>query len=265
MIETRLENERLAASYASARDEAVAASHAKSTFLANMSHELRTPLNAIIGFSDVMKTGLFGDLNGRYQEYAEDIYGSGSHLLALVNDMLDLARIEAGRMRIEPQVFDAVESLDQVRRFIESKATSKGQSITLEIEDGIKLIAADQRAFKQMALNLASNAVKFTQEGGVISIGLAQNAETAVLRVTDNGPGIAADKLTTIFNPFERGDDTYSGAAGGTGLGLALVNALAKLHGGHARIDSKAGQGTTVSVYLPDAIPRESEIQKAAA
>jgi two-component system cell cycle sensor histidine kinase PleC len=265
MIETRLENERLAAGFAIARDEALAASHAKSAFLANMSHELRTPLNAIIGFSDVMKTGLFGELNGRYQEYAEDIFGSGSHLLALVNDLLDLARIEAGRMGIEPQVFDAAEVLDQVSRFVELKAAGKRQTITLDIEPGAELLNADPRAFKQIALNLAANAVKFTQEGGRIAIALSSRGSSAVLKISDNGPGIPASKLTSIFNPFERVDDTYSGASGGTGLGLALVQALAKLHGGHPRIDSQLGQGTAVSVHLPDCITVPASFQRVAA
>jgi signal transduction histidine kinase len=254
MIFTQIDNGLLAESYAVARDQARAASRAKSAFLANMSHELRTPLNAIIGFSDVMKSSLFGPLDARYREYATDINDSGSHLLALVNDLLDLARIEAGKMKIEPQPFDAIEALWQARRQVEADAEAKGHTITLSLAPDIEEIEADHRAFRKIAANLVSNAVKFTQAGGAIEIGLRRDGADAVLWVADNGPGIPTEKLETIFRSFERVDESYSVAAGGSGLGLALVQALAGLHGGTAAIDSEEGRGTTVTVRLPGAV-----------
>jgi len=253
MISTQIDNGLLAESYAIARDQARAASRAKSAFLANMSHELRTPLNAIIGFSDVMKSGLFGPLDDRYREYATDINDSGSHLLAVVNDLLDLARIEAGKMKVEPQPFDAIEALRQVRRMVETDAEAKRQTINLSLAPEMEEIEADNKAFRKIAANLVSNAVKFTQPGGMIEIGLRRDGVDAVLWVADNGPGIPAEKLETIFRSFERVDDSYSVASGGSGLGLALVQAFAGLHGGSATIDSQEGHGTTVTVRLPNA------------
>jgi two-component system cell cycle sensor histidine kinase PleC len=255
MIFTQIDNGLLAESYAVARDQARAASRAKSAFLANMSHELRTPLNAIIGFSDVMKSTLFGPLDARYQEYAADINDSGSHLLALVNDLLDLARIEAGKMQIEAQPFDVIEALRQVRRMLEADAEAKRQTITLTLDPQLEEIEADSRAFRKIVANLASNAVKFTQAGGLIEIGLRRDGEDAVLWVSDNGPGIPAEKLETIFRSFERVDDSYSVAASGSGLGLALVQAFAGLHGGSTMLESVEGRGTTVTVRLPNAVP----------
>lgn len=254
MIETRLQNEKLLASVAAARDEAEAASRAKSAFLANMSHELRTPLNAILGFSDVMKDALFGELAPRYRDYAADIHGSGSHLLALINDLLDIAKIEAGRMQVTPQPVDVEEELSQVARLLQPKAREKRQTIQLALELAPDEVMVDARAFKQIAFNLAGNAVKFTQGSGTIEIGLRDEAGDAVLWVRDNGPGIAAEKLERLFRPFERVDNAYSGAHGGTGLGLALVKALAGLHGGAVEIASEVGEGTTVTVRFPAAV-----------
>ncbi len=263
MIFTQIDNGLLAESYAVARDQARAASRAKSAFLANMSHELRTPLNAIIGFSDVMKSSLFGPLDARYREYAADINDSGSHLLALVNDLLDLARIEAGKMQIEPQAFDVVDALQQARRLVEADVDAKGQTLTLILPPDMDEIEADNRAFRKIAANLVGNAVKFTQPGGAIEVGMRREGMDAVLWVTDNGPGIAPEKLETIFRSFERADNSYSVAVGGSGLGLALVQALAGLHGGMAKIASEEGRGTTVTVHLPGAAgavsPRQSD------
>jgi signal transduction histidine kinase len=254
MIETRLLNEGLVATIAGARDEAEEASRAKSNFLANMSHELRTPLNAIIGFSDIMKSGLFGELDARYRSYAEDINDSGAHLLALINDLLDIAKIEAGRMQVAPQPVDVADTLHQVARLLQPRAREKLQTLNLVLDRAPHEILVDARAFRQIALNLAGNAVKFTQAGGAVEIGLSAEGSDAVLWVRDDGPGIAGDKLERLFRPFERVDNAYSGAHGGTGLGLALVKALAGLHGGTVAIDSAFGEGTTVTVHFPGAV-----------
>ncbi len=254
MIETRLLNEGLVATIAGARDEAEAASRAKSNFLANMSHELRTPLNAIIGFSDIMKDGLFGALDARYRSYAEDINTSGGHLLALINDLLDIAKIEAGRMQVTPQAVDVAEEMHQIARLLQPRAREKLQTIALALDAAPHEILVDGRAFKQIALNLAGNAVKFTQAGGAVEIGLRAEGGDAVFWVSDDGPGIAGDRLERLFRPFERIDNAYSGAHGGTGLGLALVKALAGLHGGTVAIESATGQGTKVTVRFPGAV-----------
>lgn len=253
MIETRFQNEALLADFARSRDAAEAANRAKSNFLANISHELRTPLNAIIGFSDVMRAGLFGQLDTRYRGYAQDIHGSGEHLLDLINDLLDIAKIEAGRMDVAPELFAPGDELRQIARLLGPRARENRQSLTLALDRAPGEMLADARAFKQIVLNLAGNAVKFTQSGGTIEIGVRDEGGDAVLWVRDNGPGIPADRIEGLFNPFERVDNAYSGANGGTGLGLSLVKALAGLHGGTVALESELGEGTLVSVRFPGA------------
>ena len=253
MIETRFQNEALLAEHERSRVAAEEANRAKSNFLANISHELRTPLNAIIGFSDVMREGLFGRLDARYQSYAEDIHGSGEHLLSLINDLLDIAKIEAGRMAIVPEAFSPADEVQQVARLIGPKARDKRQTVSVALANAPAEMLADMRAFKQIALNIAGNAVKFTQAGGAIEIGVRDENGDAVLWVRDNGPGIPADRIAALFKPFERVDNAYSGAAGGTGLGLSLVKALAGLHGGTVTLESEVGDGTLVSVRFPGA------------
>lgn len=234
------------------RYEAEASSSAKTAFLANMSHELRTPLNAILGFSDIIARQALGpDANDRYAEYARDINASGAHLLSLINDLLDVAKIEAGRMEIDPRPLDAVTLIETVERMMLPRARARGQRLHHRAAHDLPLVVADERAVKQILLNLVSNAVKFTPEGGDIDVSCARSGPGVLLRVSDNGPGIAPDKQERVFQPFSQIDNRYGHASGGTGLGLALVRGLAELHGGRAWIDSTLGEGTTVNVYLP--------------
>ncbi len=254
MIETQYENQMLNERLVAACVEAQTASRAKSEFLANMSHELRTPLNAILGFSEIMRDELLGALSARYRDYAADIHGSGAHLLALINDLLDISKIEAGRIQIAPEEIDVRDALEQAARFVAPRAAEMGQTVSLALDAAPPGVRADVRAFRQIVLNLAGNAVKFTQAGGAIEIGLRAEGADAVLWVADNGPGIPKDRLATIFHPFERVDNAYSRASEGAGLGLALVQALAGLHGGAASIESDLGAGVKVTVRLPGAV-----------
>ena len=235
------------------RFEAEAANAAKTTFLANMSHELRTPLNAILGFSDIIAHQALGPREiARYAEYAGDIHTSGAHLLSLINDLLDVAKIEAGRMEIDPQPLDAVPLLESVKRLMASRALAKGQSLDFDVARDLPSLVADPRAFKQIVLNLVTNAVKFTPNGGRIKVECGGgNGNAFVVSVQDNGPGIPKEKLAKIFKPFSQVDNRYDSNGGGTGLGLALVQGLAQLHGGMASIESEVGAGTKVTVYFP--------------
>jgi two-component system cell cycle sensor histidine kinase PleC len=259
MLAVRFANEDLTDALRLARDDALrkrfeaeAANASKTIFLANMSHELRTPLNAILGFSDIIAEQSFGAAIGRYREYARDIHNSGAHLLSLINDLLDVAKIEAGKMEIDPQPLDPVPLLESVQRIMVSRATAKGQTLDFAIAPELPELVADPRAFKQIVLNLVNNAVKFTPNGGhiAVSCGSATGGGFIVF-VQDNGPGIPSEKLAKIFEPFSQVDNRYDSGGGGTGLGLALVQGLAKLHGGFASIESEADSGTKVTVYLP--------------
>jgi two-component system cell cycle sensor histidine kinase PleC len=235
------------------RYEAEAANSAKTNFLANMSHELRTPLNAILGFSDIIAQQTLGpDARDRYAEYAADIHASGSHLLSLINDLLDVAKIEAGKMEIDPQPLDLAGVMAGIERLIAPRARARRQILRYNVEPGLPSLLADERAFKQIALNLISNAVKFTPEKGRVDVSCRRAEDGGILfEVSDNGPGIPPEKLDRIFQPFSQIDNRYGRQTGGTGLGLALVKGLAELHGGHARIESQLGRGTRVTVYFP--------------
>ncbi|HEX3755009.1 MAG TPA: HAMP domain-containing sensor histidine kinase [Rhizomicrobium sp.] len=235
------------------RFEAETANASKTAFLANMSHELRTPLNAILGFSEIITQECFGPVgSARYRDYAGDIHSSGAHLLSLINDLLDIAKIEAGRMDIAPHSLDAHRLFDGALKLIGSKAREKDQILNIEVEAGAPPLYADERALKQMLINLVSNAVKFTPEGGRIEVigSVARDGSFQIL-VRDNGPGIPREKLDTIFTPFSQVDNRYDRQAGGTGLGLALVRGLAELHGGRAWLESEFGKGCSVYVNLP--------------
>jgi two-component system cell cycle sensor histidine kinase PleC len=239
------------------RFEAETANASKTAFLANMSHELRTPLNAILGFSEIIAQECFGPVGSRrYRDYANDIHSSGAHLLSLINDLLDVAKIEAGRMEILPHPLDAARVFDGALKLAGSKASEKGQSLTIDVDSSCPPLYADERALKQILINLVSNAVKFTPEGGRIAV-VADRARDGGFQITvrDNGPGIPRGKLDKIFTPFSQVDNRYDRQAGGTGLGLALVRGLAELHGGRAWIESDEGVGCTAYVVLPVKAP----------
>jgi len=260
MLVNRFANETMTAELKSARDEAQykrreaeEANRSKTAFLANMSHELRTPLNAILGFSDMIANEALGhEVPLRYRDYAHDINESGTHLLSLINDLLDVAKIEAGHMEIHPRPLELLDAIFATKRLIEPKLMAKNQMLEVHIDPELREICADERAFRQILLNLLSNANKFTQENGrvFLSCDLAPDGGLLV-SVEDNGIGIPSSKLDTIFEPFAQADNRYDRAAGGTGLGLALVRGLAELHGGRTWIESAEGMGTRVFVYFP--------------
>jgi two-component system, cell cycle sensor histidine kinase PleC len=235
------------------RREAETANAAKTAFLANMSHELRTPLNAILGFSDIIAQRATGS-SERDAEYAADIHASGQHLLSLINDLLDVAKIEAGKMELEPHPMDAARAVGDVERLLAPRIQARYQTLVTRMAPGLPLVMADERAFRQIVLNLLGNAVKFTPEGGTIAVSCRPDGQGVLLSVEDDGPGIAREKLAVVFTPFSQIDNRYGRQAGGTGLGLALVKGLIELHGGRVWIDSVLGRGTTVNVYFPLAI-----------
>ncbi|HSC19742.1 MAG TPA: HAMP domain-containing sensor histidine kinase [Rhizomicrobium sp.] len=241
------------------RFEAEAANASKTAFLANMSHELRTPLNAILGFSEIIGRQVFGAAGSpRYLEYASDIHASGRHLLSLINDLLDVAKIEAGRMELEPQLLDPRATFEAALKLVGAKARKRGQELSIEIDASAPCLVADERALKQILLNLVSNAVKFTPPGGRIAVRASRGPGGGFqILVEDNGPGIPAEKLETIFMPFTQVNNRYDRQAGGTGLGLALVRGLVELHGGDVWIESDTGRGCCVYVVLPPAAERE--------
>jgi len=224
-----------------------------------MSHELRTPLNAILGFSDIIARQALGPREtARYCEYAADINTAGAHLLSLINDLLDVAKIEAGRMEIDPQPLEAAEVFAEIERLVAPRAQARGHVVAYDVDSALPRVLADERAFKQIVLNLLSNAVKFTPDRGQIAVTFRRAAEGGLLlKVEDNGPGIAPEKLETVFKPFSQIDNRYGRQAGGTGLGLALVKGLVELHGGRCWIESTLGRGTMVFVYFPLAIEDE--------
>jgi two-component system, cell cycle sensor histidine kinase PleC len=270
MLTARFANEdlskELAAAHADAvqkRDEAEFANKSKTAFLANMSHELRTPLNAIIGFSEIIMSQVLGPNNPRYPEYAGDIHTSGTHLLTLINEILDVAKIEAGRMELDLRPLHLESVLEGIERIMAIRAREGGLTITYSVAPGLGEIVADERAFRQILLNLLSNAVKFTPQGGKIAVTCtAADDDGTLVSVADNGSGIPADKLALLFKPFAQVDNRFDHAQGGTGLGLALVQGLARLHGGRAWLESGDGQGTTAFVYFP-LVQVKNEIRRA--
>jgi cell cycle sensor histidine kinase DivJ len=233
-----------------AREAAETRSAGKSRFLANMSHELRTPLNAIMGFSDIMRQRLFGPMSDRYAEYAELVHESGAHLLELINDILDMSKIEAERYELAREEFDAREAVSAVLRLMRGQADQADVILRGVLPpDGMEA-DADRRALKQIALNLISNALKFTPAGGSVTVTLQGAGEVLELIVADTGVGISADDLQRLGRPYEQAGEAASKAAG-TGLGLSLVRAFARLHGGEMTLESAVGEGTTVTVRLP--------------
>ena len=257
----------LARKYEVAMTRAEAANQAKSEFLANMSHELRTPLNAINGFSEIMAAEMFGPLGDpKYKGYAADIHRSGQHLLSLINDILDMAKIEAGKMTLHYEAVSLKEVADDATRLMRGKAQEAGLTLTVEAPRDLPEIEADQRGCKQVMLNLISNAIKFTPEGGSITVRLAPlGAERVRVAVTDTGIGITADDLARLARPFEQVEGQHSKTTQGTGLGLALTKSLIEMHGGTLHMESQPGEGTTVSFDLPIRRPNAQAEQARAA
>lgn len=237
--------------YMKETERAEAANRAKSEFLANMSHELRTPLNAIIGFSELMEQGLFGPLGSpRYEEYANDINGSGKYLLGVINDILDMSKIEAGQFSVDREEIDLCPLIRETVRVISLQAAEKSITVETRIADTMTLFA-DRRAIKQIAINLLSNAVKFTGQGGHISVRARNTSGALVLTIEDNGCGIPKEALSKLGRPFEQVQNQFSKNHAGSGLGLAISRSLAELQGGALKIRSTEGVGTIVSVRIP--------------
>jgi len=241
----------LAEKYAEEKTRAEEANQAKSKFLANMSHELRTPLNAIIGFSEIMESGMFGPLGAeKYHEYCSDIRGSGQYLLEVINDILDMSKIEAGRIRLDFEDLNIDTLLNEAMRVVAARAQDKQLQLSAGISPELRL-RADRRALKQIALNLLSNAVKFTPVGGRVTVRGRATDHCITLAIADTGIGIAKDALTRLGRPFEQVESQLTKSHQGSGLGLAISKSLVELHGGRMRIRSTLGKGTLVVVRLP--------------
>jgi PAS domain S-box-containing protein len=252
-----------------AKHQAEQANHKKSEFLSLMSHELRTPLNAIIGFSEMLETGMTGPLNPQQQEFAGYVSTSGHHLLNLINDLLDTAKIEAGKMQIHPVAVEIKPLLDSIEPMVKNLAASKDVTLNFRIESDVDIIHADPDRFKQILINLISNAIKFNQPGGSVFVRLYKTSENWLVgEVQDTGIGIPQDKLPELFNKFCQSDTTASRSHPGTGLGLALTKDLVELHGGGITIESQEGVGSVFTFRLPPSADlrlsetvREGELQ----
>jgi len=224
----------------------------KSAFLASMSHELRTPLNAIIGFSEVLLAKFFGEINEKQEDYLNDIHTSGRHLLALINDVLDLSKVEAGKMELEPSTFDAPAALGDAMTLIRERAGKHGIALGLEVAPDIGPIDADERKFKQILLNLLSNAVKFTPDGGRVDVRARRVDGALEVAVRDTGIGIAPEDQQAVFEEFRQVGNHYTSKAEGTGLGLALTRRFVELHGGRIWLESAPGKGSTFFFTIPE-------------
>ena len=255
----------LAEKYSEEKNRAEEANQTKSRFLANMSHELRTPLNAIIGFSEIMGSGMFGTLGSeKYQEYCHDILTSGHYLLEVINDILDMSKIEAGRMQLDMEPLDLSTTLQESMRVVSGRAEHKNLVLDADIE-GTLAVVADRRAIKQIMVNLLSNAVKFTPDGGRVVVRGRMRKDSIHLMIADTGIGIAPQSLTRLGRPFEQVESQLTKTYHGSGLGLAIAKSLTNLHGGSMRLRSRLGTGTVVCVSLPrDARKVKAEISAAA-
>jgi signal transduction histidine kinase len=245
-----IENVRLFKELEAANRELAAASQHKSEFLANMSHELRTPLNAIIGFSEVLSERMFGELNEKQEEYSKDIHASGQHLLSLINDILDLSKIEAGRMELELSDFHLPTALDSALTLVRERAGRRGIALQMNVDDRLGQIQADERKVRQVVLNLLSNAIKFTPEGGRIEIGAMPKDGLIEVSVSDTGVGIAPEDQEAVFEEF-RQVGTADKKVEGTGLGLTLCRKFVELHGGRIWVKSEVGEGSTFTFTIP--------------
>ncbi len=235
-----------------AKDQAEAASQSKSEFLTHMSHELRTPLNAILGFSEVIRDSMVGPLSKRYRDYARDIYSAGSHLLSLINDLLDLSKIEVGRMELDESEVDVEKVMSDCHQLVAERAQRAGLSISIAVEPNLPLLRADARRINQVVLNLLSNAIKFTPAGGTIamSAGCTDHGDVAIA-IADTGIGMRPEDVPIALEAFRQIDRAMNRRYEGTGLGLPMVQQLVQLHGGSISIDTSVGKGTTVRVFLP--------------
>ncbi len=227
------------------------ASKHKSDFLANMSHELRTPLNAIVGFSQVLREKLFGEVNEKQQEYLDDILSSAHHLLSLINDILDLSKVEAGQVELERATFSLREALERGIVMVRERATENGVELGFDADPNIDLVEGDERRIRQVIFNLLSNAVKFTPEGGRVGVSTAQVDGEVRVAVRDTGPGIAPEDRERIFEEFQQAGLGSPDRPEGTGLGLALSKRLIELHGGRIWVESEVGKGSTFAFTLP--------------
>ena len=236
-----------------AKEQAELASRAKSEFLANMSHELRTPLNAVIGFSEMIRNQVIGKIgNAKYLEYAKDINDSGAHLLGLITDILDLSKIEAGRLKLDEEHVDVARVIRNCLTLVKERAHTGGLTLERKVPLELPALRADERKLKQILLNLLSNAVKFTPEGGTVTLTVAVGPRGGfVIQVIDSGIGIASEDIATAMAPFGQVDSTLSRKYEGTGLGLPLTKALVELHGATLELESEVGKGTTATVRFP--------------
>ena len=243
------------------RDRAENANRAKSQFLAHMSHELRTPLNAILGFSDILREQLFGPLGAdSYVEYAKDIHGSGEHLLSLINDLLDIAKIEAGKREIDDELIDIQTMIDKSLRLFSHRLIRRKIETIIEVKENASRIKCDRRALSQMLFNLISNAEKFGREGGQIKINTSLDEIGGIrIAVCDDGRGFNASEIKTVLSPFGRIDNAMTKSVPGSGLGLPIVNGLIEMHTGRLDIQSEPGEGTCVKLIFPPERTMRSE------
>ena len=248
------------------RRRAEAASESKTQFLASMSHELRTPLNAIIGFADLMRMELFGEIQpSRYLEYVQDIHGSGVHLLHMINELLDMAKIEAGRFDLHDAEICPLEICEEVTRMLRQSVETARVRLEMRVANDLPHVMADEQQMRRILVNLLSNAIKFTPAGGRIMLSFAERADGGLeLAVADTGIGIPADKLEKVLEPFEQVENSFTRTRAGTGLGLPLTKAMVEAHGGRLWIESVLDKGTRVRAVLPaERILREAKTDAA--
>jgi signal transduction histidine kinase len=240
-------------------ERAESASHAKTNFLANMSHELRTPLNAVVGFSEMLKGGYAGPLSTKQWEYIEGIHSSGRHLLDLVGDILDMSTIEAGKLEVHPSVIPVLRAIESSVNLMRARAADAAVTLRVEAATELPPLYVDKTRFRQILLNLLSNAIKFTPPGGVVTVSAANGRDGITIEVNDTGIGMRDEDIPSALQPFRQIENAFSRQNDGVGLGLPLAKTLTELHGGHLRIASAPGSGTTVILYFP--LRRNAEVQ----